>query len=96
MRQQPDGRWALVATAQGSPLLEECAFAVVDVETTGMRPTGTDRVTEIAIAVVCGGRSDVVFQSLINPGRPIPPAVCAITQITDAMVRGLVPRWREE
>lgn len=37
VRQQEDGRWALVAAAQGSPLLEECAFAVVDVETTGMR-----------------------------------------------------------
>jgi hypothetical protein len=36
VRQQTDGRWALVAAAQGSPLLEECAFAVVDVETTGM------------------------------------------------------------
>ena len=35
--QLEDGRWALVAEAQGSPLLEECAFAVVDVETTGMR-----------------------------------------------------------
>ena len=33
----PDGRWGLVPEAQGSPLLEECAFAVVDVETTGMR-----------------------------------------------------------
>jgi len=87
VRQLPDGRWAMVPEAQGSPLLEECAFAVVDVETTGMRPNDTDRITEIAIAVVCGGRSEVVFQSLVNPGRPIPPAVCAITQITDAMVR---------
>ncbi len=87
VRQLADGRWAIVPEAQGSPLLEECAFAVVDVETTGMRPAGADRITEIAVVVVHGARCDVVFQSLVNPGRPIPPAVCAITQITDDMVR---------
>ena len=37
IRRIPDGRWGLVPEVQGSPLLEECAFAVVDVETTGMR-----------------------------------------------------------
>ena len=45
----PDARWSLVAAASGAPLLEECAFAVVDVETTGMRPATTDRVTEIVV-----------------------------------------------
>jgi DNA polymerase-3 subunit epsilon len=28
-----------------------------------------------------------VLESLVNPGRPIPPAVCAITNITNDMVR---------
>ena len=87
VRQLSDGRWGLVAEAQGSPLLEECAFAVVDVETTGMRPGGGDRVTEVAVVVVHGGRREVVFDSLVNPGRPIPRAICAITNITDEMVR---------
>jgi DNA polymerase III subunit epsilon len=87
VRQMSDGRWGLVAEAQGSPLLEECAFAVVDVETTGMRPGGGDRVTEVAVVVVHGGRREVVFDSLVNPGRPIPRAICAITNITDEMVR---------
>jgi DNA polymerase III epsilon subunit family exonuclease len=87
VRQLQDGRWAIVPEAQGSPLLEECAFAVVDVETTGMRPTGADRITEIAIAVVCGGRADVAFQSLVNPERPIPSVVSSVTGITDDMVR---------
>ena len=87
VRQLTDGRWGLIAEAQGSPLLDDCAFAVVDVETTGMRAGGSDRITEIAVVVVHGGRREVVVDSLVNPGRPIPPAICAITNITNAMVR---------
>ena len=37
--------------------------------------------------VVHGGRREVVLDSLVNPGRPIPPAICAITNITNDMVR---------
>ena len=88
VRQQSDGRWALVAAAQGSPLLEECAFAVVDVETTGMQSGGDDRITEIAVVVVHGTRRDVVFESLVNPGRPIPPRICELTGISQEMVAG--------
>jgi DNA polymerase-3 subunit epsilon len=87
VRRSADGSWGLVPEAQGSPLLEECAFAVVDVETTGMRAGVSDRITEIAVVVVHGSRREVVFDSLINPGRPIPPAICAITRITNDMVR---------
>ena len=56
-----------------------------------MRATGSDRITEIAVVVVCGGRREVVFESLVNPGRPIPPAICAITNITNDMVREAPP-----
>jgi DNA polymerase III subunit epsilon len=87
VRQLADGRWGLVPEAQGSPLLDEIAFAVVDVETTGMRAGASDRITEIAVVVVHGGRREVVLDSLVNPGRPIPPAICAITNITNEMVR---------
>jgi DNA polymerase-3 subunit epsilon len=87
VRQQSDGRWALVTAAQGSPLLEECAFAVVDVETTGMRPGEDDRITEIAVVVVQGSRRELVFDSLVNPGRPIPGRISELTGISDAMVR---------
>ena len=87
VRQISDGLWGLVPEAQGSPLLDECAFAVVDVETTGVRAGGNDRITEIAVVVVQGGRREVVFESLVNPGRPIPPVIRAITGITDEMVR---------
>ncbi|MGI9039602.1 MAG: 3'-5' exonuclease [Gemmatimonadales bacterium] len=94
VRQIAGGRWGLVPEVQGSPMLDECAFAVVDVETTGMRAGGSDRITEIAVVVLHGGRREVVFDSLVNPGRPIPPAICAITNITNDMVRG-APQFRE-
>jgi DNA polymerase-3 subunit epsilon len=87
IRQLTDGRWGLVAEAQGSPMLDDCAFAVVDVETTGMRARASDRITEIAVVVVHGNRREVVVDSLVNPGRPIPAAICAITNISNEMVR---------
>jgi DNA polymerase III subunit epsilon len=94
VRQLDDGRWSLVPEAQGSPLLDDCAFAVVDVETTGMRVIGGDRITEVAVAVVHGGRREIVFESLVNPERPIPRAIRTITNITDEMVRH-APRFAD-
>ncbi len=90
----PDGRWSLIAIATGAPLLEECAFAVVDVETTGMCATGDDRITEIAVVLVHGQRRELVFESLVNPGRPIPAMITGITGISDQMVRA-APRFEE-
>lgn len=87
VKRLPDGRWALVTQAAGSPLIEDAAFAVVDVETTGSYAGGRDRVTEVAVVVVQGARCETVFDSLVNPERPIPPPVVAITKITDQMVR---------
>ena len=89
-----DGRWAVVAEVQGSPLLEECAFAVVDVETTGVRAAGQDRITDIAVVVVQGARRELVFESLVNPGFPIPMWITGITGITQAMVRN-APAFEE-
>jgi len=87
IRQLEDGRWALVSEVRGSPFLEDCAFAVVDVETTGMRAAGPDRITDIAVVLVHGARRELVFESLVNPGVPIPPRIAALTGITDEMVR---------
>lgn len=94
VRQLVDGRWGLVPEAQGSPLLDDCAFAVVDVETTGMRALYGDRITEIAVAVVHGERREIVFESLVNPGRPIPRAIRTITNITNEMVQD-APRFSD-
>lgn len=89
-----DGRWGLVSAACGAPLIEECAFAVVDVETTGVRATRNDRITEIAVVVVQGERCEAVLDLLVNPGRPISGISTSITGITNDMVRA-APRFEE-
>lgn len=86
----PDGRWALAAPGPAASHLDHCPFAVVDVETTGGSATD-DRITEIAVVLVHGQRREVVFESLVNPGRPISPWASSITGITDAMVATAPP-----
>lgn len=86
VRQLDDGRWTLAGGAERSPALAACTFAVVDVETTGMRASGDDRVTDIAVVLVQGDRVELAFDSLINPGCAISPQITALTGITDAMV----------
>jgi DNA polymerase-3 subunit epsilon len=61
-------------------------FAVVDVETTGMRSRGDDRITEIAVVHVDGPRIALAFDSLVNPGRPIPSFIERLTGISNAHV----------
>ncbi len=87
IRRLPDGRWDLVRTVGRSPRLNDCAFAVVDVETTGSRAGGTDKITEIAVVVLHGGTIEVVLDTLVNPERPIPSVVTSITGITQRDVR---------
>jgi DNA polymerase-3 subunit epsilon len=58
--------------------------AFVDLETTGMT-AGGDRVTEVGIVRIDGGRA-TEWSSLVNPECSIPPAIQALTGITHAMV----------
>jgi DNA polymerase-3 subunit epsilon len=95
-----DGRWRLrEASAAGwsaaaSDGLDAQSFIVVDVETTGARAYGGDRVTEVAAVLVRDGVATTVFDTLINPERAIPPAITAVTNITSAMVRR-APRFAD-
>ena len=66
--------------------LEALRFAVVDVETTGGRPSHGDRITEIAIVRVRNGEIADVYETLVNPERSIPPMITQITRITGEMV----------
>ncbi|UCF18956.1 MAG: 3'-5' exonuclease [Gemmatimonadota bacterium] len=94
--QVEQGCWLLCAepAAYGSHPLSDLEFAVVDVEATGGSPARGDRVTEVAAVRVRGGRVVDSFESLVNPERSIPPAVTALTRITDEMVAG-APSFRE-
>lgn len=70
------------------PMLRETTFVVVDLETTGGRPSGDnhDSITEIGAVKVRGGEVLGEFATLIDPGRRIPPQIVALTGITSAMV----------
>jgi DNA polymerase III subunit epsilon len=60
---------------------------VVDTETTGGRAWSGDRITEIAAVVVRNGEIVEMFETLVNPQRPIPPFVTRLTNITWTMVK---------
>ncbi len=62
-------------------------YCVIDVETTGFSPA-TDRVVELACALVDGGRVVDGWTTLVNPGMPIPSYATAVHGITDEMVAG--------
>jgi len=63
------------------------SYAVIDFETTGLSPAHGARPTEIAVVLVRGDEIVDRFQSLMNPGVPIPGDIQAFTGITNAMVR---------
>lgn len=58
----------------------------LDVESTGIKP-GKDRVVEVACVRFEGGKAVDQYDSLINPGMPIPTEATAIHGITDDDVR---------
>ncbi len=64
--------------------IDTAAFAVVDVETTGLGPT--DRVIEVACVRLEGWVETARFQSLLNPGMPIPTPAREVSGIDDQMV----------
>jgi DNA polymerase III subunit epsilon len=91
-----DGRWSLVREralpirGRKDPVqrsLDSLSFVVVDVETTGGSFLGGDRITEFGAVTVINGQIGDVFETLVNPQRPIPPAVTRLTRITWDMVR---------
>lgn len=66
-------------------MLLDAPLAIVDLETTGAH-SSWDRVTEIAVVEVDGGRITSEWSTLVNPGTSIPPAIQALTGITNDMV----------
>jgi DNA polymerase III subunit epsilon len=80
--------------AEDSPL-RSLEYAIVDVETTGGSWGRGHRVTEIAAQRLRGDGTVVdEFRSLVNPERPIPSFISALTNITWDMVAD-APRFRD-
>src|SRR5438309_9098119 len=68
----------------GTPLCD-VTFVVLDLETTGGSPLNC-AITEVGALKLRGGECLGTFQTLVNPGLPIPPEIVVLTGITESMV----------
>ena len=83
-----DGYWCLpgfAPPATDAPLLRGLPYVVLDVETTGLKPS-RQRVIEIAAVRVRDGREEGLFSSLLQPDRRLPDYISKLTRITQAML----------
>ena len=82
----------------GTPLAG-VTFCVVDLETTG--GAADDTITEIGAIKLRCGESLGTFQTLVNPGRPVPAFIRLLTGINDGMlveapdIEGVLPAFLE-
>lgn len=69
--------------------LEDLTYVVFDTETTGLEP-GRDEIVQLAALRIVNGRRPrgEVFETLVDPERPIPPSSTDIHGITEDMIKG--------
>ena len=90
-------RALFTAVSAGSPLapaaaslpdgaMEAVPYVVFDLETTGLRPSVADDIVQIGAVRLDSGVETGSFNTLVDPGRPIPPVSTGYHGITDAMV----------
>lgn len=80
----------LAAGALAEVELAAAEWIVVDLETTGLAPEAST-ILEIGAVRVAGLRLVERFQTLVDPGVPIPPRITALTGIDRALVEGAPP-----
>lgn len=81
------GRVGLAEEPARTLALEQAAFVVVDLETTGLSP-GRSGICEIGAVRLEALEASGRFSTLVDPRRPLPPVVGALTGLRDAQLRG--------
>jgi DNA polymerase-3 subunit epsilon len=77
------GRVGLASEPGEEVPLESARFVVVDLETTGLRP-GQSEICEIGAVRVDALVAAGTFETLVDPGEPLPRLVASLTGIADA------------
>ncbi len=78
---------AIVTRPIDMPSLD-ATYCVFDFETTGFNAGGGDTIIEIGAVLIKNGEIIDRFDELVDPGRPIPAKITAVTSITDEMLKG--------
>jgi DNA polymerase III epsilon subunit family exonuclease len=84
------GATVSLAGRRADPLLEEVALVVFDLETTGLSAV-RNRICEIGAVRVRALEPAETFQSLVNPGVPLPAPVASLTGLRDQELRDAPP-----
>jgi len=79
----PDNKLS-VTNSKGQSI--DTTYCVLDLETTGFSPV-TEKITEIGIMKIKGGKVIDEFSCFVNPEKSIPARVVEVTNITDEMVK---------
>lgn len=80
-----NGHWYIKPLLNCHKSFAESELTVLDFEATGGKPPD-DKITEVAMVRLRGGKIIEEYSALVNPGRPIPPYVVRLIGITDKMV----------